>query len=234
MVFGGWIYGYDASYGIMPDLTSIQDHSVQDMLQERHQHSVFLQNHLERARLRMKNMADRHRTDRSFQVGDKVLLKLQPYTQSSVVSRPCPKLSYKFYGPFEVEARVGSVAYRLKLPLSSMVHPVFHISQLKPFIPKYTAESNELPNPIVLDAAELVPEAILERRLIKKGTRPIFKSESSGLLFQLLLQHGRTTRCSSPVSLDAPAWRPAGSQGGRGGWDNVTSDEPPSDATSTV
>lgn len=84
----------------MPDLTSIQDHSVQDMLQERHQHSVFLQNHLERARLRMKNMADRHRTDRSFQVGDKVLLKLQPYTQSSVVSRPCPKLSYKFLWAF--------------------------------------------------------------------------------------------------------------------------------------
>lgn len=178
VVFGGWIYGYDASYGIMPDLTSIQDHSVQDMLQERHQHSVFLQNHLERARLRMKNMADRHRTDRSFQVGDKVLLKLQPYTQSSV----------------------------------------------------YTAESNELPNPIVLDAAELVPEAILERRLIKKGTRPIFKSESSGLLFQLLLQHGRTTRCSSPVS-----WMPQpGDQLVLKGGDNVTSDEPPSDATSTV
>lgn len=102
------LYGYEASYGIMPDLVTVQDHQVQDMLLEHQQHSVFLKEHLERARLRMKNMADRHRTDRSFQVGEQVLLKLQPYTQSSVVSRPCPKLAYKFYGPFEVEAKVGS------------------------------------------------------------------------------------------------------------------------------
>jgi hypothetical protein len=33
-----------------------------------------------------------------------------------VTSRIGPKLSYRYFGPFQVEAQVGSVAYKLKLP----------------------------------------------------------------------------------------------------------------------
>ena len=38
-----------------------------------------LQYQLRKAQHRMKQMADRHRTERSFQIGDMVFLKLQPY-----------------------------------------------------------------------------------------------------------------------------------------------------------
>lgn len=166
----------------------------------------------------MKNMADRNRTDRSFQVGEQVLLKLQPYIQSSVVSRPCPKIAYKFYSPFEVEARVGSVAYRLKLPPASLVHPVFHISQLKPFVPKYTAESTDLPSPVMLDIAELVPEEVLDRRLIKKGNKAYLQVR---IKWTTLLASSSTWEDYEVLKAafpDAPAWRPAGLQGR----DNVT------------
>lgn len=120
----------------------------------------------------MKHQADRKRTDREFQVEDQVLLKLQPYVQSSVVSRPCPKLAYKFFGPYKVLSHVGSLAYKLDLPQESKIHPVFHVSQLKPFTADYTLVFNQLPAPPDLTIGE-VPEAILERRLVKQGNTAV-------------------------------------------------------------
>lgn len=88
----------------------------------------LLKNHLAVAQNRMKVHADCNRTDRQFQVGEQVLLKLQPYAQNSVVNRPYPKLAFKFYRPFQVLERMGRAAYKLKLPDNSMIHPVFHVS----------------------------------------------------------------------------------------------------------
>ena len=61
----------------------------------------------------MKLTANKKRTVCQFAVGDQVLLKLQPYTQSSVANRPYPKLAYKYFGLYTVIQKVGTVAYRL-------------------------------------------------------------------------------------------------------------------------
>jgi hypothetical protein len=87
--------------------------------------------HLLRAQARMKYQADKNQTERVFQVGDKVYLKLQLYVQSSVATLSNQKLAFKFFGPYIVLQRIGDVAYKLQLPDSSNVHPVFHVSQLK-------------------------------------------------------------------------------------------------------
>lgn len=102
-------------------------------------------------------------------MGDKVLLNLQPYAQSSVANRPFPKLAYKFFGPYTILERVGAVAYRLELPQYSAIHPVFHISQLKPLHPDHTPVFSTLPVLTDLQAIETFPAAILQRRLVKKG-----------------------------------------------------------------
>ncbi|KAG9450237.1 hypothetical protein H6P81_010202 [Aristolochia fimbriata] len=76
----------------------------------------FLRHTLAQAQNRMKQKADKHRTDREFQPGDLVYLKLQPYRQSSVVIRRNQRLSYRFFGPFPIIERIGLVGYKLQLP----------------------------------------------------------------------------------------------------------------------
>ena len=104
---------------------------------------------------------------------ERVLLKLQPYAQSSLVNRPYSKLAFKFFGPYSVLERIGKVAYRLEPPAASQIHPVFHVSQLKPFTPDYTPVFADLPKLADLDVGAPVPEEILERRLVKKGNSAI-------------------------------------------------------------
>jgi hypothetical protein len=122
-----------------------------------------------RAQERFKRKADRHRSERNFNVGEEVLLKLQPYAQTTVANRPCRKLAYKFYGPFTVEQKIGNLAYKLALPPEARIHPVFHVSQLKPFTPNYTPVFSDLPRPPDLTTVNLRPSAILDRRMRKKG-----------------------------------------------------------------
>jgi len=59
------------------------------------------------------------------------------------------------------------------LPENSQIHPVFHVSQLKPFLPNYTPVFSVLPKVAELDIQDLLPEEILERRLVKKGGKAV-------------------------------------------------------------
>ncbi|XP_066311533.1 uncharacterized protein [Miscanthus floridulus] len=129
-------------------------------LEERAIMQDLIRQHLLRAQARMKRQADKGRSERVFAVGDSLYLKLQPYVQSSVSRRSNNKLSFKFFGPFRILARVGQVAYKLELPASAAIHPVFHVSQLK-----RSAGSQVVASTLPSDFVELqVPEQVLQHR----------------------------------------------------------------------
>jgi hypothetical protein len=86
------------------------------------------------AQSRLKSYADVRRRDLEFAVGDEVLLKVSP-TKGIVRFGIKGKLSPRYFGPYLITARVGSLAYRLQLPESMAgVHLVFHVSMLRKYI----------------------------------------------------------------------------------------------------
>ena len=130
-----------------------------------------LKNNLHSANNRMKQQADSKRRDVEFQVGDMVFLRLHPYRQQSVFKRAYQKLASKFFGLFPVEEKIGNVAYRLKLPATARIHPVFHVSLLKKHIGDHTVMGTELPP--MADAEEIIiePDMILDTRWVKRGSK---------------------------------------------------------------
>lgn len=142
-------------------------------LQERENMLLFLKFHLMRAQHRMKQFVDQYRTERNFDIGDFVYVKLQPYRQHSVVLRNTQKLAPKYYGPYKILDRCGEVAYKLQLPAHSQIHPVFHVSQLKILVGNVTT-TTQLPT-VMPDVFEKLPEHILERKIVKRQGRAVTK-----------------------------------------------------------
>ncbi|XP_066392348.1 uncharacterized protein [Miscanthus floridulus] len=152
----------------LPVISPVPD--VDAMLAEHTTMLAAVRQHLLRAQKRMKAQADKRRLERSFEVGDSVFLRLQPYVQSPLAPRSHHKLCFNYFGPFKIVAKVSAVAYKLALPPTSTIHPVFHVSLLKPAPPSTPAVAAQLPDP---DDMLQVPERILQTRLHQRGNHAV-------------------------------------------------------------
>ena len=149
--------------------------AVDRSLQKREAVIDMMKFHLLRAQNRMTQYADSRRSDREFTVGDYVYLKLQPYRQHSLKGRHMPhKLSPRYYGPFRIQDRVGSRAYKLELPSTSSIHNVFHVSQLK-LCPNPPSSAPTLPQYLNDVGIDKEPELILEKKMVNRQNRPVTK-----------------------------------------------------------
>ena len=72
------------------------------------------------------------------------------------------KLAPKYYGPYKVLEKIGSMAYKLELPVSSRVSLVFHVSFLKKVI------GDKIPIQTIFLELEEEGKAILEPEKISE------------------------------------------------------------------
>ena len=88
------------------------------LLREMEQEVAKIRQNLKAAQDRQKSYADKHRVHKELCVGDHVYLRVRA-KKISLKLESCAKLSPRYCGPFELLKRIGLVAYRLALPVST-------------------------------------------------------------------------------------------------------------------
>lgn len=134
--------------------------------------------HLIAAQQRQKAYADQFRRDAEYAVGAEVMLSTK---HINIKMKGTSKLLPRWVGPFKVLQRVNPVAYKLELPASLKIHPVFHASLLKAYLPGRV--SPPPPPEIVDDEFEWEVEAVLAHKEVQTGRKknrartPVFKRQ---------------------------------------------------------
>lgn len=88
--------------------------------------------------------------------------------------RPSDKLDHRKLGPFTIEKVVGPLNYRLKLPKTMNIHPVFHISLLEPAPPGAPKAPRTEIQPVNPNA-EYEVEEVLDCQLFRNQVKYLIK-----------------------------------------------------------
>ncbi len=120
------------------------------------------------AQQRQKQQADKSRRDIEFAAGDDVYLSTTNIKWLEGAKKLLPP-----WIPAKILRKVSAVAYEVELPDHWRVHPVFHVSLLKPAVrsAKYPREQDSRPGPVNEDGDQWEAEKIVGERLLKRQQR---------------------------------------------------------------
>lgn len=95
-----------------------------------------VKNNRKTAQDRQKSYVDKRRTERSFEVGEQVFLRVKP-KRSSLRLGKWNKLAPRYCGPFSILERMGWVSLLINWCRHPhvKVHDVFHVSLLNKYVP---------------------------------------------------------------------------------------------------
>jgi transposase InsO family protein len=158
--------GYEPRVSFDWRLPSVQSHTAEDAQKwVKRMEEIWkdTRDEIQRAQARQITQANKHRREEDFGIGDMVFITMKNWK----VGRPSRKLSDQAAGPYKIVAKEGN-AYRLELPASMKVHPVFSPNKLRS-----AAKTDPLPGQIgdaplpveVNDQQEWEVEEIIDVRL---------------------------------------------------------------------
>ena len=145
------IYGEHSRYLIQshPEFTLPSPTILKEFAENLASLNKYLLNKMTWAQAVYSEQADKHRIPApKFKVGDEVWL-LQKNLKTT---RPSSKLDFKPLGKFRIIKKVSSHTYKLKLPASMKVHPVFHVSLLESAaLDPLPSQLQPLPPSVIID-----------------------------------------------------------------------------------
>jgi hypothetical protein len=158
------MYGYEpvvpATLGVSGAAATVP--AAEEFLQRMAHDLRVAQESMQKAQEQQRRQANKHRRDHVFTVGDMVMLST---TNLNIFKASGKKVLEKFIGPFAVEAVINPVAVKLSLPPQySRLHPVFHVSLLRPVPTDVAGWHVGLSEPELLIPA-LAPGASDQRRV---------------------------------------------------------------------
>jgi hypothetical protein len=131
------------------------------------------------AQERQAHYADERRREDSFKVGDLVWLSATHITTEADRACPTRKFNARYFGPFAITSMISKVAYKLDLPATWKIHPVFHVSCLKPYKSSPAEFGDRQPTrpppEIIGGQEEYEVETILDKRIRHNRTEYLVK-----------------------------------------------------------
>jgi len=126
---------------------------------------------LEKAQQSQAAQANKTRVPSNFKIGDQVMVSTENIRPDTLGRA---KLTNRFVGPFKITRSTGGDSFELQLPADMKIHPVFHSSLLKPFVPnpkEFTDREPPVRHPVLVDGSpEYVVEKILDHKALRSGT----------------------------------------------------------------
>lgn len=161
-------YGFNINTPATLDLKQINNQAATDYISNLQEDLEAARRAMQIAQRRQAEYANQRRRHFKFSEGDEVMLSTENLAQQYGVR----KFSARWSGPFKIIQKISATAYKLQLPNTWRIHPVFHVSLLKPavFSDKYPHRGYPRPPPIHSSDVYTV-EKLLDRKEVRHRGR---------------------------------------------------------------